>query len=823
MSFKTTYILFGLLIALLCVFLVTQISGTRKTEDLAYILPSVHDPITPVKTDDIESVEIKRSKPNAETLHFFKNAQGNWMLKEPSVRVDSTQIDRVITQVLNAKREEQADVTTDLAKFGLDQPSEVVTLFKKGSDKEWQVNVGETGVGGDKALVYVTTSDDPKQPLAVHKTDLDMLFKNVVDFRSKTLLADSAFDIQSVDVQQPKKTEVALAKTSEGRWRFDKPALGPADYDGEPAPTGQPATAPHPITGVRDLLQAVADLRVESEGDFGPTNDSDADLASKNLEKGNEQLRIQVKRQPSSFGSEEKKEPVTDALLIGKKADDKGEKLYARLESERNVVKIPAKKVEPITKAIDNPSAMRNRDLTDVETTLVDAIDLNPDGRSLVKLRKEGQPGTWKLFEAGKPQDADSTNVQGLLTALTKKREVKEFPTKSDAELGLDKPAAVISLWSEGLKKPEKKEEAKDEKKDAPKKDEKPVAEPELKDQRPTVKLVFGKKDKDVVYVRRETAGDTTRLGVPANLLEKVTEGKLAYLSHKLPSFASELDVTRLTLTRGNQTVELERAKDAKGVSTWKFKQPKELAGQAASATKVERILGDLRDLQVQKPIAEKAGDAELTRFGLKAPADKVVITTTKDKKTEDFVYLFGKESDDKQGVYAKVGKGDLVFTVRPDILQALQTNLRDASVFTFKADKVKALKLVGWQDVVGNPFTLELQRQSAQSWVAKVPAGYAVDSGRVDSFLSGFTAMRSERSMTEKPKPEYKLDAKEGALDIVLTVDGEKAPITLVVGAPAGLDGYYGLTNKQPGEVLVLPRSTFDQVRSRPAYLRKD
>ena len=54
--------------------------------------------------------------------------------------------------------------------------------------------------------------------------------------------------------------------------------------------------------------------RCNRDDDFGTTNASDTELADKGLEKGKERLRIEIKRQPSSFGTEEKKPAVQDAL-----------------------------------------------------------------------------------------------------------------------------------------------------------------------------------------------------------------------------------------------------------------------------------------------------------------------------------------------------------------------------------------------------------------------------------------------------------------------------------------------------------------------------
>src|SRR5262249_61073844 len=115
----------------------------------------------------------------------------------------------------------------------------------------------------------------------------------------------------------PTREAVVPDKTKDNKWRFEKPPFGEADSEGEASPPG--AAEPKPITGVQGLLQAVADLRVEANDDFGATDVSDKELADKGLEKGKESLRIEVKRQPSFGSSDEKKEPVQTALLVGKK------------------------------------------------------------------------------------------------------------------------------------------------------------------------------------------------------------------------------------------------------------------------------------------------------------------------------------------------------------------------------------------------------------------------------------------------------------------------------------------------------------------------
>ena len=72
-------------------------------------------------------------------------------------------------------------------------------------------------------------------------------------------------------------------------------------------------------------------------------------------------------------------------------------------------------------------------------------------------------------------------------------------------------------------------------------------------------------------------------------------------------------------------------------------------------------------------------------------------------------------------------------------------------------------------------------------------------------------------------PKPEYKLEPKDGALDVILTVEGEKEPITLTLGGPAGMDGFYARSNKVPSDVFVLPKPAFEAAKSKPAYFKKE
>ncbi len=235
MNFKTTYILFAIFAVLLGVFGLTQFMGLKSSRDkTAWVFRSLNDGKTPVRSEDIQTLEIDRPAGTPAKLVFYRSDDG-WKLRDPEVRLDGYQVDRVIDQLIGARKEEKADVSSDLGQFGLDKPSVTVTMTRKESDQQWTLKVGkesETGGASDK-VVYVLSSDQPKQPMAVKRSEIDSVFKNVSDFRSKSLLAESAFDLTAVDLEAPKHAALDLAKNADkNEWHFVKPAYGAAEYEG---------------------------------------------------------------------------------------------------------------------------------------------------------------------------------------------------------------------------------------------------------------------------------------------------------------------------------------------------------------------------------------------------------------------------------------------------------------------------------------------------------------------------------------------------------------------------------------------------------------
>jgi hypothetical protein len=295
-------------------------------------------------------------------------------------------------------------------------------------------------------------------------------------------------------------------------------------------------------------------------------------------------------------------------------------------------------------------------------------------------------------------------------------------------------------------------------------------------------------------------------------LLAKVNQGPLAYLDRELPKFDAAAEVTTLVLDRGGETFEV-----SKDGENWKFQQPKDLAGRSAEAKTVQDIITLLRMLRADKLEAE--GTVDLDKYGLKTPQVKatVKLKAKDDQKPEEWVYLFGKETEDKNGVYAKQDKRDMIFVVGNHVPTMLRGELQDLTVFRFDLGKVKSVKLVGWKQVAGQNLTRIMERTGPNAWTMKEPPDFVLDPVQIETFVASLAGLRAERFVVRKggPQPDHKLGPKDATFQIEITVEGEKEPMKLTIG---GLDAkekaYYAQASSLGNEVVfLLPQPLFEKV----------
>jgi hypothetical protein len=149
-----------------------------------------------------------------------------------------------------------------------------------------------------------------------------------------------------------------------------------------------------------------------------------------------------------------------------------------------------------------------------------------------------------------------------------------------------------------------------------------------------------------------------------------------------------------------------------------------------------------------------------------------------------------------------------------------------DLEVLRFDPAKVRAIKLVGLADgdkrVALEAESIEPKPGAPREWKIKNEAelkDFKLDPAKLTSVIDALSRLHATQFLVFKsgPKPEYKLNDKERALEIEVYLDGDdKKPVKLTLGAPVTegeAKGYAAQTDALPGDVFLLPEARFADV----------
>ena len=558
-------------------------------------------------------------------------ADGKWELAEPFAgKADALAVQGLVGDLFRAKPVKYAELTDNLTLHGLDKPTVRVTLKAEG--KTETVNLGLTTVGGDSAVTFVTTSSNPKRPVAVRRSTSPASFggargkdgpawalaKWLADYRPRKLLAadvrDPMSELQRVKVVAGGK-DVELARTPGGAWTFITPKdWGEADDLGDGA--AQPSTAP--LTGVRPLLNVLTALQA------GPEDyvEKPGDLAQYGLKDGDPAVvRVEVTGKSLTAGQP----GPPEVLLFGKPVEAKKDQpfaapqVYARFLNDPAVIKVSTDRVEALRQTALNPGELRNKDLLNpTRRDRIDAIDLTVGTTTCAGF-------------AGSPASASRARG-GCSTAAPATRRTPGRPRSPPCSAALTRPRAA----REGADRPQRRrlrrtrEEGDGEgvggrpgEAGEAARARQAGAEPKLKGV--PVELVFGKKEADLVYVRRVTEAGKSDLKLPDATLGLVTKTRLELLDPKVRSFDTS-SAQRLAFNRGAEPLELVKSPGAAG---WAFEKPDPRKGKAADEGKVSNLLGLLSSLFVDRVVREQPTPDDFKRLGLDPAAPRLKVAVT--------------------------------------------------------------------------------------------------------------------------------------------------------------------------------------------------
>jgi hypothetical protein len=331
--------------------------------------------------------------------------------------------------------------------------------------------------------------------------------------------------------------------------------------------------------------------------------------------------------------------------------------------------------------------------------------------------------------------------------------------------MGFTKPAAEVKVWEGGIVKEEKAD---------------PNAKPRVTAP-PTARLLFGHKDVgDVVYARRIAGDSKADFFVPLDAFQLASRGRLEYLDPSMKPFGADA-VLKVTFTHGKEVFELERPDDGKPAAqaAWKVNSPERLKGRPVDAFKVADLLNQLSFMRPARVASDKVTEDVLNRLEVNPANPRMRVTVTIKDQKEERVFLFGGDvGTEKRSVYLRPQDQDLVFEVPRAAFDLFQkADVQDTVVHRIDKARVTGVKITGWQEVLGQPTTLEIERKDGK-WTLKSGGMFELDPAKVDAFLNDLTTPRAEAFVAYKdgPKPEHNLDVAKNALQVEMTVEGGKA-----------------------------------------------
>lgn len=818
MNFRTTYILLGVvvvgLLALGIIVLTSDDKGTSPSVE-GYLLRTLR--AADVKPDAITSVEIDRPGQSPDKIAFVREGK-SWVMVAPArARTDSAAVDSLVSSMLNARTEKHADLAPSLGPHGLENPPVKVTL--KTDKLSETVSLGNVTIGGDKAVVYVTTTDRPDRPQAARRSDFFALFrsdapkgathagelvKSVNDFRPLRVIGDGAQGpldqvVRSLQVRAA-KDEIALFREPGGTWKFRIPAdYGEASGEAAEPFTPQKDPAASTISSVSQLINTISNIQPSGRDKI---IDPAGDFARYGVDPAKSQyLQIDLDREDG----------VKETVYIGGpiKSEKEPDKYYARHEMDSVVYEVPAEPVKKVLGVLSNKASLRDRTVLRLTPMRIDAIDITTGGET-IELRRVGF--AWQLYDAaGKSRPANGRAINGLLERLTSRQLATGYPPpgKPDDKMGFTMPAVEIKLWEGGIVKEEKPD---------------PNAKPKVSPT-PTARLIFGHKDVgDVVHVRRLAGEAKADFFLPSDVFQLASRGRLDYIEPSMKGLDTN-SVLKLSIAHGKEVLEVERADDKKPAAqtTWKINGPERLKGRPADASAIVHLLSQLSAIQPNRVVSDKVTEDVLNRLEVNPTSPRMKVTATV-KDQGERVYLFGGDvGTEKKNVYFKPGDQELVFEVdRFAFDQFQKAEVQDMVVHRIDKVKIKAMKITGWQEVLGTPTTLEIERKDGK-WALKSGGMFELDPAKVDSFLNDLTTPKAESFVVYKdgPKPEHNLDVAKNALSIELTME-EGDPVKMVISPPNKDGKVFATSSRSPGDVFTMP-DRFATVRAKPAALKKD
>ena len=489
MNFRTTLIIIVLLVGIGgAYYLFFQEPSDKAVEDEK---PPMHQ-VYGVTREAVQQVEIAFADAAYQDLKLVKDTTDNWRLTKPfQADADSEKVSQMLDDILN-KRVKQTLEVPELAQYGLDTPSIMLSLWTEGDSPTVTFLIGKKAINFS---VYVKEQSE-KHIFLIESSALDDLTKSPTDLRDRSVLK---FNTETVSGIQFKHKDAGSAsrlitincEKRDGTWHVVHPLEAKADAE-----------------EIETLLSELRSLKVSTFEADG----ADANVLAQLEKFGLDDPRIQVELTDGNN---------TYTLGIGASvSSDTGtrERIYVKTTVYQDAVYTVAEDIYHLL----NKSVFDLRDKRVTDFQRIDTIRIEIKQGTETTVCTKNLDNIWELQTPTGKIKADADAVGDLLFGVDS-LEAAAFVDESTGNLasyGLATPSIKVAFTQRG-------------------------------EEKPAVLLIGNYTQDGTVYVKAEQSDQVTR--VKRDLIDNIALG-IAWLRDKQVLNFHIDEVIRLTSTLPGET-----------------------------------------------------------------------------------------------------------------------------------------------------------------------------------------------------------------------------------------------------------------------------
>ena len=303
------------------------------------------------------------------------------------------------------------------------------------------------------------------------------------------------------------------------------------------------------------------------------------------------------------------------------------------------------------------------------------------------------------------------------------------------------------------------------------------------------------------------------------NLSKKPTTEEQQERRKKVFPGLTQDDARSLKITARDTTIAVERIEPGK--DSWRIIEPLDLR---ADRWKVQSMLRSFENAEKTATVfPEKGKQVKLGKKGLKNPRRKVSVSGA---GGQQWTLLIGNETSIGNAVWAKLARGDMVFTIEKSVADKSNITLNDMRSKKLAAkiqeSNLAAVKIKASAYDDQPTFQAKCVRENDR-WVLQEPLKDLADGNEISGLAKNINNYHLVKDDFVADGPE---NLGEYGLDkplLSLTFEGKDQPTTLAFGVVEqdGEKEYYATNQAEPA-IVSIDKSLIDKLRKTPRELRE-